>query len=50
MRDEDDEARSAHAQSRPDRGEQVDSCTLIVRLNSGIELEYDLDPRRFTLP
>ncbi len=25
---------------------QIDSCTLIVRLTSGIELEYDLDPRR----
>jgi len=50
MRDEDEDAWSAHAQSRSDRGDQVDSCTLIVRLNSGIELEYDLDPRRLSSP
>ena len=50
MREDDEEARSAHAQSRPERGDQVDSCTLIVRLSSGIELEYDLDPRRLSLP
>ncbi|MFF9565309.1 hypothetical protein ACF1AJ_18320 [Leifsonia sp. NPDC014704] len=50
MRDDDEDGWSAHAQSRPDRDEQVASCTLIVRLTSGIELEYDLDPRRLSLP
>lgn len=48
MTDDDDRARPFGAASSGPF-DPVESCTLIVRLRSGIELEYDLDPRRWPL-
>ena len=45
MPDDDESSRPRDAYQPQPSGHQVDSCTLIVRLSSGVELEYDLDPR-----
>lgn len=47
MREDDDGVCSPDAPAAAGRGSPVDSYTLVVRLNSGVELEYDLDPGWF---
>lgn len=47
MLDNDDGVRAPEVRPRGDRFDGVDSYRLIVRLASGTELEYDLDPHWF---
>jgi hypothetical protein len=47
MREDDDGVCTPDTRSAAGRGVPVDSCTLVVRLASGVELDYDLDPRWF---
>lgn len=47
MREDDDGVCSPDAPAAAGHGSPVDSYTLVVRLSSGVELEYDLDPGWF---
>lgn len=47
MREDDDGVCSSDTRPAAGQDDPVDSYTLVVRLSSGVELEYDLDPRWF---
>lgn len=47
MLDDENGCSNTRASSAAGPGGCAQSCTLILRLNSGVELEYDLDPHWF---
>jgi hypothetical protein len=47
---DDDEQGFEYDYAQSSFGDEVQSYTLIVRLRSGVELEYDLDARRWPPP